>query len=155
AAEALQPFAVAHLSGVAAGPDLDKTARSLGLVIQNGLVGTPEGHAVRDLDTWLANGEFDLAVMAFVNEFRAVDTPAVRYVWSYALLRLVQARRRGFERPIGALETVKLNGAEARDHLTTLVKSIRAAASCNVCLGAGKLRCTNCHGKKEMKFICA
>jgi len=155
AAEALQPFAIAHLSGVAAGPDLDKTARSLGLVVQNGIVGTPEGHAVRDLDTWLANGEFDLAVMAFVNEFRSIDTPAVRYVWSYALLRLVQARKRGFERPIGALETVKLNGAESRDHLTTLVKSIRAAASCNVCLGAGKLRCTNCHGKKETKFICA
>lgn len=155
ASEALQPFAIAHLSGVAAGPDLDKTARSLGLVVQNGLVGTPEGHAVRDLDTWLANGEFDLAVMAFVNEYRSIDTPAVRYVWSYALLRLVQARKRGFERPIGALETVKLNGPGAQDHLTTLVKSIRAVASCNVCQGAGKLRCTNCHGKKETKFICA
>jgi hypothetical protein len=154
AAEALQPFAIAHLSGVGAGPDLDKTARSLGLLVQNGLVGTPEGHAVRDLDTWLANGEFDLAVMAFVNEFRSIDTPAVRYVWSYALLRLVQARKRGFERPIGALESVKLSGTVAQDHLATLVKSIRAVASCNSCLGIGKLRCTNCHGKKEIKYVC-
>jgi hypothetical protein len=154
ASEALQPFAIAHLSGAPTGPDLDKTARSLGLVVQNGLVGTPEGHAVRDLDTWLANGEFDLAVMAFVNEFRSIDTPAVRYVWSYALLRLVQARKRGFERPIGALETVRLGGAAAQEHVATLVKSIRAVASCNSCLGVGKLRCTNCHGKKEMKFVC-
>jgi hypothetical protein len=155
AAEALQPFAIAHLSGVGAGPDLEKTAKSLGLVVQNGLVGTAEGHAVRDLDTWLANGEFDLAVMAFVNEFRSIDTPAVRYVWSYALLRLVQARKRGFERPIAALETVRLNTPGAQDHLTTLVKSIHAVATCNACLGVVKMRCTNCHGKKETRFVCA
>ena len=109
---------------------------------------------MRDLDTWLANGEFDLAVMAFVNEFRSIDTPAVRYVWSYALLRLVQARKRNFERPIGALESVKVNGLAAQDHLATLVKSIRAVATCNACLGGVKLRCTNCHGKKETKFVC-
>ena len=155
AADALQPFAIAHLSGVAAGPDQDKTARSLGLLVQNGIVGTPEGHAVRDLGTWIANGEFDLAVMAFVNEFRSIDTPAVRYVWSYALLRLVQARKRGFDRPIGALETIKLNAPGVQDHLATLIKSIRAVASCNVCLGVGKLRCTNCHGQKVMKFVCS
>lgn len=153
--DALQPFAVAHLSGSAGGPDLEKTVRSLNLVVQNGMIGTPEGHAVRDLGTWLANGEFDLAVMAFVNEFRSIDTPAVRYVWSYALLRLVQARKRGFERPIGALETVKLNAPGVQDHLATLIKSIRAVASCNTCLGAARLRCTNCHGKKEMRFVCA
>ncbi|MBI3856013.1 MAG: hypothetical protein HY293_10020 [Planctomycetes bacterium] len=155
AAEALQPFAIAHLSGAPAGAEQEKAARSMGLVVQNGLVGTPEGHAVRDLDTWIANGEFDLAVMAFVNEYRSIDTPAVRYVWSYALLRLVTAKKRGFERPIGALETVKLGGAAAQEHLATLVKSIRAVASCNICLGVGKLRCTNCHGKKETKFVCA
>jgi hypothetical protein len=152
AADALLPFAVAHCSG-AAGPDLEKTARSLGLVVQNGLVGTPEGHAVRDLNTWISNGEFDLAVMAFVNEYRSVDTPAVRYVWSYALLRLVQAKKKNFERPISAFETVKAAGAQ--DHLAAMVKSIRAVATCNACSGAVKLRCTNCHGKKETRFVCA
>lgn len=152
--EALLPFAIAHLEGAGAGPDLEKTARSLGLVVQNGLVGTAEGHAVRDIDTWIAHGEFDLAVMAFINDYRAIDTPAVRFVWSYALLRLVQAHKKGFERPISAFETVKLTAPGVQDHLAALAKSIRAVASCNVCLGAGKLRCTNCHGKKETKFIC-
>jgi hypothetical protein len=154
AAEALLPFAIAHLSGAGPGPDLEKTARSLGLVVQNGLVGTPEGHAVRDLDTWIANGEFDLAVMAFVNEYRNVDTPAVRFVWSYALLRMVTARKHGFERPVSALETVKLSAPGVQDHLAALEKSIKSVASCNACLGVGKLRCTNCHGQKVTKFTC-
>jgi hypothetical protein len=154
AAEALQPFAIAHLSGAGPGPDLEKTAKILGLVVQNGLVGTPEGHAVRDLDTWIANGEFDLAVMAFVNEYRTVDTPAVRFVWSYALLRVVTAKKRGFERPVSALETVKVSAPGVQDHVAALAKSIKAVATCNICTGAGKLRCTNCHGKKETKFIC-
>ena len=154
AAEALLPFAIAHLSGAATGPDVEKAAKALGLVVQNGMIGTVEGHAVRDLDTWIANGEFDLAVMAFVNEYRTVDTPAVRYVWSYALIRLVQARKKNFERPVSALETIKLTSPGVQDHLAALARSIKAAAVCNVCAGVGKLRCTNCHGKKETKFIC-
>jgi hypothetical protein len=154
AAEALQPFAIAHLSGAAPGPEVDKAARALGLVVQNGMIGTAEGHAVRDLNSWIANGEFDLAVMAFVNEYRSIDTAAVRYVWSYALLRQVQARKKNFERATAALETIKLSAPGVQEHLAALVKSIKAVAVCNVCEGAGKLRCTNCHGKKETKFIC-
>ncbi len=154
AAEALQPFAIAHLAGAAAGPDLEKTARALGLVVQNGMVGTIEGHAVRDLNGWVANGDFDLAVLAFVREFRQIDTPSVRFVWSYALLRLVQARKRGFERPASALGTVKISWPGVQDHVAALEKSIKAVAVCNTCGGEGRLRCTNCHGKKETRFIC-
>jgi hypothetical protein len=154
AADALLPFAIAHLSGAPTGPEVEKVAKTLGLVVQNGMIGTPEGHAVRDLGTWIANAEFDLAVMAFVNEYRSIDTPAVRYVWSYALLRLVQAKKKNFERPVSALETIKLSTPGVQEHLAALIKSINAVAVCNVCGGAGKLRCTNCHGKKETKFIC-
>ncbi len=154
AAEALQPFAIAHLSGAVAGPDAEKAAKALGLVIQNGMIGTLEGHAVRDLNSWMANGEFDLAVMAFQNEYRSIDTAAVRYVWSYAVLRQVQARKKNFERATAALETIKLSSPGVQEHLAALIKSIKAVAVCNVCQGAGKLRCTNCHGKKETKFIC-
>jgi hypothetical protein len=152
--EALQPFAIIHLVGAAQEPDVDKTARSLGLLVQSGIVGTPEGHAVRDLGNWIAHGEYDLAVLAFINEYRAIDTPAVRYVWSYALLRLVQARKRGFERPVSAFETVKISVTGGPEHLAALGKSIKAVAVCNVCGGQGRFRCTNCHGKKETKFYC-
>jgi len=154
ARDVLQPFAIVHVAGAGPGPEVEKTARALGLVVQNGVVGTPEGHAVRDLDTWIANGEFDLAVLAFVNEYRSIDTPSVRYVWSYALLRLVQARKRGFDRPVGAYETVKIPLAGGPDHVAALAKSIKAVAVCNVCGGAGRFRCTNCHGKKETKYFC-
>src|SRR5204862_4687185 len=84
----------------------------------------------------------------------SIDTPAVRFVWSYALLRLVQARKRGFDRPISAYDTIKSSAPGLQDHLAALSKSIRAVAVCNVCGGDGRLRCTNCHGKKETKFIC-
>jgi len=152
--ESLHLFALAHLSYAPPGPDAEKTARGLGLVSQNGRLGTAEGHAVRDLTAWIANGDFDLAVLAFVKDHRATDTPAVRFVWSYALLRLVQAKRRGFSRPVSAYETVRPPDAAGQEHLAALMKSIRAVAVCAVCAGDGKLRCTNCHGKKEIKYVC-
>src|SRR5882672_809281 len=152
--DALQPFAVLHLCGAGQEPDVEKTAKSLGLLVQNGIVGTPEGHAVRDIVNWIAHGEYDLAVLAFINEFRAIDTPAVRFVWSYALLRLVQAKKRGFDRPVSAFDTVKLSLTGGPEHITALEKSIKAVAVCNVCGGEGRFRCTNCHGQKETKFYC-
>ena len=33
-------------------------------------------------------------------------------------------------------------------------RQIKSAASCNQCLGEGKLRCTNCFGKKEIRKNC-
>ncbi|HLY07765.1 MAG TPA: hypothetical protein VKW04_00545 [Planctomycetota bacterium] len=152
--ESLQPFAIVHLMGAGQEADVEKTAKSLGLLIQAGIVGTPEGHAVRDLDGWIAHGDYDLAVLAFVNEYRSVDTPAVRFVWSYALLRLVQAKKHGFDRPVSAYETIKLSLTGGPDHLAALEKSIKAVAVCNVCGGEGRFRCTNCHGKKETKYYC-
>lgn len=152
--ESLLPFAIVHLMGAGQEAEVEKTAKSLNLQVQNGLIGTPEGHAVRDLDSWIAHGDFDLAVLAFVNEYRSVDTPAVRFVWSYALLRLVQAKKRGFDRPVSAYETVKIPLAGGPEHLAALEKSIKAAAVCNVCGGEGRFRCTNCHGKKETKYYC-
>jgi hypothetical protein len=152
--DSLVPFAIVHLMGAGQEADVEKTAKSLNLLMQNGIIGTPEGHAVRDLDNWLAHGDFDLAVLAFVNEYRSIDTPAVRFVWSYALLRLVQAKKHGYDRPISAYETVKISVAGGADHLAALEKSIKAVAVCNVCGGEGRFRCTNCHGKKETKYYC-
>jgi hypothetical protein len=152
--EPLALFGIGHLGHAPAGPESDQTARLLGLAVRNGIAGTPEGHAVRDMNAWIASGDFDLAVLAFVKEHRSSDTPSVRYVWSYALLRLAQARKRGFERPVAALQSIKSGAAAFLDHCGALVKSIKAVAVCSACTGEGKLRCTNCHGKKEIRFDC-
>jgi hypothetical protein len=152
--DALQPFGIVHLLGAGSNPEVEKTAKALGLAVQNGILGTPEGLAVRDLDNWIAHGDFDLAVLAFVNDYRSIDTPAVRFVWSFALLRLVQAKKRGYDRPVSAYETVKISTAGGPDHLAAIEKSIKSAAVCNVCAGEGRFRCTNCHGKKETKYYC-
>lgn len=152
--ESLVPFAIVHLLGAGTGADAEKAAKALNLVVQGGILGTAEGHAVRDLDNWIAHDEYDLAVLAFVNEYRSVDTPAVRYVWSYALLRLVQSKKHGYDRPVNAYETVRISASGGPEHLAALEKSIKSAAVCNVCGGEGRFRCTNCHGKKETKFYC-
>jgi hypothetical protein len=154
AGEAAILFALAHLASATPGPEREKVAKSMGFLVQNGRVGTAEGLAIHDLDGWITAGDFDLAVMAFIKDYRSNDTPLVRFVWSYALLRLVQQRHRGWDRPISAMETIQANEAPFRDHLAALQKSIKAVAVCNVCMGAGKLRCTNCHGQKETKFPC-
>ncbi len=152
--EPISLFGIGHLGHAPAGGETDKYARLLGLEVRNGILGTPEGHAVRDLNSWIASGDFDLAVLAFIKEHRQTDTPIVRFVWSYALLRLVQGKKRGYERPISALQTVNVSDGACKDHIGALSKSIKTAAVCNVCQGEGKLRCTNCFGKKEIRTDC-
>jgi hypothetical protein len=153
--DALTLFGAGHLGHATPGPDAEKAAKALGLAVQNGVAGTPEGFVVRDLDAWIASKDFDLAALAFVKEYRDVDTPSVRYVWAYALTCLAQAKKKGFERPVSALNAVSSAAAAIKDHLAALAKSIKAAAICPNCLGEGKLRCTNCHGVKEVRIPCA
>jgi hypothetical protein len=152
--DALTLFGAGHLGHAAPGPEADKTAKALGLTVQNGVAGTPEGFVVHDLDAWIASKDFDLAALAFVKEFREIDTPSVRYVWAYALTCLAQAKKKGFDRPVSALNAISAAAAAIKDHLAALAKSIKAAAICPNCLGEGKLRCTNCHGIKEVRYAC-
>jgi hypothetical protein len=154
--DALALFGIGHIGQAPIGQENDKTARLLGLVVQNGIAGTAEGHVVRELGSWISGGDFDLAVLAWIKEpqLRSIDTPIVRYVWSYALLRMVQQKKRGFERPVAALGAIPTSSPMLREHLAALSKSIKAVGICNVCGGEGKLRCTNCHGKKETKIVC-
>jgi hypothetical protein len=152
--EPLALFGIGHLGHAPTGPESDQTARLLGLAVRNNIAGTPEGHAVRDMNAWIASGDFDLAALSFVREHRSSDTPIVRFVWSYALLRLAQAKKRQFDRPVAALASIKGGSTVFQDHLAALMKSIKAVAVCNVCMGEAKLRCVNCHGKKEIRFNC-
>ncbi|HLY09182.1 MAG TPA: hypothetical protein VKW04_07775 [Planctomycetota bacterium] len=152
--EALQLFGAGHLGCCQPGPEMEKVAKGLGLTIDQGVPGTPEGQAVHDLDGWIASNDFDLAALAFVKEFRDIDTPAVRYVWSYALTCTAQAKKKGFERASTAYGSIQTLSTAIKDHLAALQKSIKAAAVCPNCLGEGKLRCTNCHGIKEIRFPC-
>jgi len=152
--EAISLFGIGHLGQAPVGPETDKRARLLGLELRNGILGTPEGHAVRDLNSWVAAGDFDLAVLAFTKEYRSTDTAIVRFVWSYALLRLVQAKKKNFERPVAALQTIALSDGPSKDHIAALIKSIKTAAICNNCQGQVRLRCTNCLGKKETRWDC-
>jgi hypothetical protein len=153
--EPISLFGIGHLGSAPAGAETDKNARLLGLEIRNGILGTPEGHAVRDLNSWIAAGDYDLAVLSFVKEYRNTDTAIVRFVWSYALLRLVQSKKHGYERPVSALLTINSADGAMREHIGALVKSIKAVSVCNACEGLVKLRCTNCHGKKETRWDCA
>lgn len=153
--EPISLFGIGHLGHSPVGTETDRSARILGLELRNGILGTPEGHAVRDLNSWIAAGDFDLAVLAFVKEYRTTDTPIVRFVWSYALLRLVQARKHGYERPVAALQTISVGDGALREHIAALIKSIKAVAVCNACQGQVRLRCTNCQGKKELRWDCA
>ena len=153
--DAISLFGIGHLGHAPIAAETDKSARLLGLELRNGILGTPEGHAVRDLNNWIGAGDFDLAVLAFIKEYRTTDTPVVRFVWSYALLRLAQSKHRNFERPVSALQTVNVADGPTKEHVAALIKSIKSVAICNACEGVVRLRCTNCHGKKETRWDCA
>jgi len=156
AAEALGLFAMAHLSQAPAGPESDRAAQGLGLAAREGRLGTLEGHAVRDLGEWIASGDFDFAALAYAREFKAAaDTPSVRFLWAVALLRQALARARGYEKAAAALEAVRPADPAFRDHVAALAKSVKNVAVCSSCSGAGKSRCTACHGRKEVRTDCA
>lgn len=153
--EALALFGTGHYAQAPFGADSEKRARGLGLLVKNGIAGTPDGFVVRELNPWIASGDFDLAVLTWAREYRDVDTPAARYLWSYALLGLAQAKKKGFERAVSAFDSVRVSDAASRDHLAALQKSIKLEASCSSCGGEGKFRCSNCCGKKEVRTNCA
>jgi hypothetical protein len=152
--DALVLFGAGHLGHAAPGADFDKAARNLGFSVQNGIAGTPEGFAVRDLDAWIATNDFDLAVLAYTKEFRDIDSAAVRFVWAYALTCSAQAKKKFFDRAAKAFDASPVPPGPVKEHLAAMSKSIKAVAVCNSCTGEGKLRCTNCHGAKEVRFPC-
>lgn len=152
--DALKLFLLAHLAYVPKGAERDKIAKSGGLFTDDGRVGTSEGLAVRDLNEWIINEDFDLAVLAFKTTHRKTDTPIVRFVWSYALLHLVHQKQREWDRPSRVMKSIKTREPQFKAHLGALARSIEAVASCNTCIGTGRLRCTNCHGKEFILFVC-
>lgn len=152
--EALQLFGAAHLSQAETSPDAAKAAQGLGLILDEGIPGTAEGQAVHDMDAWIASNDFDLAALAFTKEFREIDSPAVRYVWAYALTCIAHAKRKGFDPAQSAYGSVPTAAAPVKEHLAAMQKSIKAAAVCSNCTGEGRLRCTNCHGVKEVRYAC-
>jgi hypothetical protein len=153
--EALLLFAAGHLGHAAPGPEVDKAAKALGFTLQNGVAGTAEGIAVHDLDGWIAANDFDLAILAYTKEFHEIDSTAVRFLWAYALTCTAQAKKKYFDRAIKAFDTIPVPSGPVKEHLAAMAKSIKAVAVCNHCGGEGKLRCTNCHGVKEVRFPCA
>jgi len=54
--EPMSLFGIGHLGHAPVGNETDKSARLLGLELRNGILGTPEGHAVRDLNGWIRGG---------------------------------------------------------------------------------------------------
>jgi hypothetical protein len=147
-------FLLGHLGHVVRGPEAEKAAKALGLAVQGGVAGTLEGHAVRDMAGWVRAGDFDLANRAYVSEHRSTaDTPAVRFVWSFALLETAILKKKGFERPATAFTALK-GDAALEAHGAALSKALKAATPCPPCAGDGWLRCTNCHGQKMIYVIC-
>jgi tetratricopeptide (TPR) repeat protein len=147
-------FALGHLGHAAPGPEREKTGRALGLVPLNGILGTAEGHAVRDLDDLIDQGDYLAAMYAFTKEYRNATGTAVRYAGAYAQLLFAQRTKGGYDGSLATLGSIPASDAAVRDHVAALVKSIRDAAPCLACGGEGKLRCTNCHGVKETRFAC-
>ena len=155
AVDALALFALGHLGYAPGGAEREKQAREAGFEAAHGRVGTVEGLALADMHSWIGEGNYDLAMAAFVNEHkRRADTPGVRLIWSWALLHHAIEKRKGFERPVKALAAIRGPNAAAKAHFTAVRKSIQDITPCIGCGGEGWLRCTNCHGKKEIIVIC-
>ncbi len=154
ASDPLKFFGAAHIGSSTPGTERDKTAKALGFDVMHGSIGTAEANVIADLSRWMRAGDNDLAVLAWLKEYRSVDTPNVRYAWSVAMLAMAHQRGRGFDRAIGAFESVKGADAAMAANIAALIKSIKAVMNCSPCGGEGKWRCPNCLGKKDTTFVC-
>src|SRR6185295_10601963 len=75
-----------------------------GLVVKDGVAGTREGHAIAELQYWIAWGDYDLAEAAFRIGWRDLRTPSLRFVRSWGLLQWALSRKSGFDRVLAALD---------------------------------------------------
>jgi hypothetical protein len=70
------------------------------------------------------------------------------------MLRLVERKKRQYDRAIQALEGIAVTDPSFKEQITTLAKAIRLRAPCSSCDGAGRVRCTFCHGQMAEKTPC-
>jgi hypothetical protein len=117
-----------------------------GLVVKEGVAGTVEGHAIGELQYWISWGDDDLAEAAYRVGLRDLNSPNVKFVRSWALLRRAVATKMGYTRALAALDEIDPPDAVFREHVAALVKSVRAVMPCIRCDGKGRLRCVACHG---------
>jgi hypothetical protein len=144
--QALVLAAGVHLAQAPVGAGREEIAKRLGLVFKDGVPGTEEGHAVGDLQYWISWQDYDLAETAFRVNYRELDSPSVRFVRSWALLKWAVEKKRGYDRALAALVEIKAPEGRLRDHVAALVKSVRAVLPCLLCEGKGRVRCGACRG---------
>src|SRR5438067_969246 len=100
-----------------------------------GPAGTPEGHAIAELQYWISWEDYDLAEAAYRLGCKKADSSSVRFLRSWGLLRWAVAKGKGFDRAVAALEEVRAPDAPFRDHVGALIRSIRAVMPCAACDG--------------------
>jgi hypothetical protein len=121
-----------------------------GVVLKDGIAGTPEGHAICELQYWISWEDYDLAEAAYRLGCREINSPRLRFVRSWSLLKWAVAKKKGFDRAVAALEEVQATDHALREHVAALVKSVRAVMPCVGCEGRGRIRCIRCHGRGEI-----
>jgi hypothetical protein len=117
--------------------------------------GRKEGLALDDYRKWLASGDYGLAVVQFVNDYRNVNEVNVRYALGLLMLFQALADNRSYSRPASYFDKASRELAgTAKDHFAALARSIREEAPCYVCAGTHKVNCSNCKGKGRWNFYC-
>jgi hypothetical protein len=134
------------VANAASGEEDPPAAGRPGLLVKDGLAGTGEGHAIGELQYWISWGDYDLAEAAYRFSYRDLSSANLKFVRSWALLRLAVARKKGFDRALAAMDDIDPPDKTFREHVAALVMSVRAAMPCVRCDGQGRLRCVACHG---------
>lgn len=145
--QALLNYADALRQRVPEVDEREKLAKELGLVLKEGVPGSEEGHVLSEIHYWIGWQDYDLAEAAYRISGRPLNSPSLRFVRSWNLLRWAVAKKNGFARAVTAFEEIQTSDPLLRAHVAALVKSLRDAMPCVHCDGKGRIRCTQCHGK--------
>ncbi len=152
---ALSLFALGHLAHAKKGEERDKCAKAAGFEVAHGRVGTVEGLAVADLNNWINSGDYFLAMTAYAKEHKKkADTPSVRLLNAWAVLNRTLKKREKFDLAMKAFAALRVPDPKANMLFSGIARAIKDKSPCRWCKGDGWLRCTNCHGMKEIFVIC-
>jgi hypothetical protein len=118
--------------------------------------GRRSGLAMDDFKKWLASGEYGLAVVQFARDYAGLDEFPIRYAHGLLLLFKAVGDNRYYGRVASHFELMAraAQTAAAREHLTSMARSIRDAAPCMACGGTHQVNCTACKGKKKINMEC-
>ncbi len=139
-------------------PELEAVFKAMGLrkADMGSIWGTTETLAIDDFRKWVASRDYTLAVVQFRNDYRNVVDFHVQYAYGLLLTFKALSDKRSYRQAVSHFQRLSKTsqGAQHREHLLALARSIYESSPCRACGGSHQINCSACKGKRVLTLQC-